>query len=186
MATNQTPKTLKLYKIVGNRGECVNGGQGKWDLPKKGKPGAWKSVTGRLSACANGLHLAAKSNLGEWYRDGRRVFLTEWEPIGRIDHGDKHVVRKARLIREVTDEVRMFLDYDTATSKAAHIASAISELDDDISFSRSQIADYAEYLASSKKGLTAELKERAKLSKQLSVARAKEKKPTKHKTPFVL
>ena len=87
-----------LYKLTGTKGEPVHGGSGTWSLPRGKRPGAWRAVEGELRPCANGLHLLRATDIRRWMRAG---ILWEVEAgAEQIDHGDKVVVRRARLIRK--------------------------------------------------------------------------------------
>ena len=53
-----------LYKIVGHKGEAINGGNGEWFLPEGKRPGKWMpKIKGDLAACKNGYHLCRKKDL---------------------------------------------------------------------------------------------------------------------------
>ena len=92
-----------VYKILSQDGHSVNGGNLQWSLPRKdGKrwiPGKWHEVQGKLEACKSGLHLAIDP-WNTWYRWHARVFVAEHEGE-YIDHGDKFVCQKVRLLREL-------------------------------------------------------------------------------------
>ena len=92
-----------LYKILSRDGHSINGGDLQWSLPhkdgRKWIPGGWHEVEGELRPCESGLHLAINP-WNTWYRWGARVFSAEHKGE-RIDHGDKIVCRKARLLREL-------------------------------------------------------------------------------------
>jgi len=87
-----------LYKLTGPKGEPVHGGSGTWSLPRGKRPGTWRQVEGSLRPCENGLHLLRATDIRQWMRAG---ILWEVEAgTEQIDHGDKVVVRRARLIRK--------------------------------------------------------------------------------------
>ena len=95
---------MKYYKVLKNDGSCVNGGSGKWYLPKKQKDGTWKpgkwmpKIDGRLEPCENGYHICRPSDLIHWLDEA--IFEVEYD--GEIVEDDeKCVVRKARLLRRV-------------------------------------------------------------------------------------
>ncbi|HUX17797.1 MAG TPA: hypothetical protein VMV63_01240 [Acidithiobacillus sp.] len=92
-----------LYKILSRDGHSINGGDLQWSLPRKdGRkwiPGDWHEVVGELKPCESGLHLA-KDPWNRWYRWGARAFVAEHDGEC-VDHGDKIVCRKARLLREL-------------------------------------------------------------------------------------
>ena len=86
-----------FYKITGPKGEAIHGGTGRWPLPETGK---WRSVRGKLVACQRGLHVVTAEQLPPWAALDAVVW--EVETAGDvIDAGDKHVARKARLVRKV-------------------------------------------------------------------------------------
>lgn len=146
-----------LYKIVGPNGECLNGGSGTWSLPCHhattpggdgcsrpdhrragegwGAPGDWWDVDGEVVACRNGLHLATRAQVPQWYRTGGTVYRAETKGE-LIDHGDKFVARSVRLlprdkpapdieplrmaVRRAADKVRRAADKrDRAVRRAA-------------------------------------------------------------------
>src|SRR3990167_1737102 len=88
-----------LYKVLGENGETVNGGHGKWSLPSGGKPGKWMpKIGGELIPCENGYHLCRRKDLINW------LGPTIWEAECRGDvvkAHDKIVVREARLLRQL-------------------------------------------------------------------------------------
>lgn len=87
----------QLYKLTAADGSPVHGGSGKWPVPTEAGPGKWRSVRGDLGPCSVGLHLLRVADIPTWLRAG-----VLWEVEAgdeRIDHGDKIVVRKARLVR---------------------------------------------------------------------------------------
>jgi hypothetical protein len=89
---------VTLYKLASDTGHPVHGGTGKWPLPHGAKPGAWRKITGKLVPCQNGLHVLRPTDISSWLRPS-----TLWEvEVGAevIDHGDKLVVREARLVRK--------------------------------------------------------------------------------------
>ena len=88
----------RVWKVLAEGGKPHHGGTGAWPLPKDGKPGAWVTVTGDLVPCENGLHLCRRQDLIGWLGP----VIWEAEYTGQvIDHGDKIVVRRARLVRRV-------------------------------------------------------------------------------------
>src|SRR3989304_2432045 len=88
-----------LYKVLGENGETVNGGHGKWSLPSGGKPGKWMpKIGGELIPCENGYHLCRRKDLINW------LGPTIWGAGCRGDvfkAHDKIVVREARLLRQL-------------------------------------------------------------------------------------
>ena len=111
-----------LYKILSRDGHSINGGDLQWSLPhkdgRKWIPGGWHEVEGELRPCESGLHLAINP-WNTWYRWGARVFSAEHKGE-RIDHGDKIVCRKARLLRE--------LRYPRWLLEAGHFVASIADI----------------------------------------------------------
>jgi hypothetical protein len=127
----QTPPKI-LLKVVSKEGKAIHGGKGTWPLPKGDKPGDWLEVDGKLLACATGLHLTDLRHLGLWTRIGSRIFLAEVEgPV--IDADNKFVVRRARLVRELSTTVDGGLDVawlteaETKEAEAKAVAEIISK-----------------------------------------------------------
>jgi len=87
-----------LYKLTSPTGAPLHGGTGSWSKPRGTRPGAWREVTGKVVPCKNGLHLLRAQDIRTWLRTGV-LWEVEAGPE-RIDHGDKIVVRKARLVRK--------------------------------------------------------------------------------------
>jgi hypothetical protein len=97
------------YKVLDENGESVNGGKGKWPLPKDGRPGRWKTVRGKLIPCKHALHGCTANQLPEWL--GPVIYEMEYD--GEVqDHGDKSYGAKARLLLRMTNwtetSARMF------------------------------------------------------------------------------
>ena len=93
-------RIVTLYKLTTADGSPLHGGSGKWSKPRGSRPGAWRRVTGPLVPCENGLHLVEAKDIIRW----ADVDAVLWEAEAgseRIDHGDKVVVREARLVRKV-------------------------------------------------------------------------------------
>jgi len=92
-----------LYKILSRDGHSIHGGNLQWSLPhkdgRKWISGEWHEVQGTLKPCESGLHLA-KDPWNTWYRWDARVFVAEHEGEC-IDHGDKFICQKVRLLREL-------------------------------------------------------------------------------------
>jgi hypothetical protein len=114
----------QLYKLTAADGSPVHGGSGKWPVPTEAGPGKWRSVRGDLVPCSVGLHLLRVQDIPIWLRAGT-LWLVEAGPE-RIDHGDKIVVRKARLVREaaVIDDTMLRL---LAADFAEHVLSIFEE-----------------------------------------------------------
>jgi hypothetical protein len=92
-----------FYKVLGQNGESLHGGDLIWPLPTEGAngewvPGAWVEVEGEIKACSNGLHLTTEP--GNWYKPDCRIFIAEGEG-DCASEGDKTAFRRARLLREV-------------------------------------------------------------------------------------
>lgn len=85
--------TRTAYKVLGPKRRAFHGGKGVWPVP-----GEWLEVNGALVPCSNGLHLCAREHLVSWL--GPTIWEAEYEGEC-IDHGDKLVVRRARLVRQV-------------------------------------------------------------------------------------
>lgn len=92
---------MKLYKVLGENGEAVNGGQGKWHLPTKEKDGTWKpgewmpTIKGDLTPCQNGYHLCRRQDIIDWINES--IYEAEYQ--GEIiEDSNKVIVRKARLL----------------------------------------------------------------------------------------
>ena len=74
-------------------------GQGKWHLPKKGQPGAWRIAYGDLMMCDNGIHACQREDLIFWL--GARMFVFELAG-GELQTGSNKVLnRKGRLVFEL-------------------------------------------------------------------------------------
>jgi hypothetical protein len=93
---------MKYYKVLMN-GCSFLGGNLKWDLPINDKPGNWHEVDGKLNQCYWGLHLTTEPVC--WWVKGCQIFEAEAEGIeSEQDQFGAFVCRKARLIRQLTDE----------------------------------------------------------------------------------
>ena len=88
---------MQHYKVLAENGEPHHGGTGTWPLPN-GVAGGWLEVTGELVPCKNGLHLCRPGDLIEWL--GPVIYTAEYDGE-MIEHNDKIVVRKARLIERL-------------------------------------------------------------------------------------
>jgi hypothetical protein len=97
-----------LYKVLQEDGSCYHGGRGSWPLPRPldggipGRPisGDWvEAPAGTLIPCRRGIHLCRRDDLIHWL--GPAIFVAQADGDERIDHGDKIVVRKARLLERV-------------------------------------------------------------------------------------
>ena len=91
---------IKWYKVVAVGGSPVNGGSGKWKLPRGKRPGAWMPPIASPSACERGYHLTDAAHLVRWLRTGAAVY--EAEGRGASDaKADKTAFAEARLMRLV-------------------------------------------------------------------------------------
>ena len=84
----------RLFKALGKGRVPCHGGDGKW--PTKGK---WREAKGPLVLCKNGLHLCREKDLVSWLDE--EIWEAEYKGE-RLDGENKIVVRKARLIRNLT------------------------------------------------------------------------------------
>jgi hypothetical protein len=95
---------MKYYKVLKENGECCNGGNGKWYLPKKQPDGSWKpgrwmpAIEGELILCKNGYHICRPQDLVNWLDEA--IFEVEYTGEIREDE-TKCVVRNARLLRKM-------------------------------------------------------------------------------------
>ena len=82
------------YKVTGEDGRPCHGGTGKWT------PGKWRTIREAkpLVPCRTGFHLVEAKDLLTWL--GPVIWEAEFDGES-IDHGDKLVVRKARITRRV-------------------------------------------------------------------------------------
>lgn len=99
---------MRAWKVLNSDGTPCHGGVGAWALPN-GQPGAWRTIEGRLVACERGLHLCRRGHLIQWL--GPAIFEAEYDPSDVLEHQDKIVVRRARLLRRV----------DTWTARTARL-----------------------------------------------------------------
>jgi len=91
---------MKWYKVVAVGGSPVNGGSGKWKLPRGKRPGAWMPPVASPVACERGYHLTDAAHLLGWLRTGAAVY--EAEGRGAADNqSDKTAFAEARLLRLV-------------------------------------------------------------------------------------
>lgn len=89
----------RYYKVTGPNGKAVWGGRGSWPLPVGDEPGEWLRVDGDIVACRNGLHVTDAAHLRRWAIDaGNLIFRVEIRGGVVVDHGEKAVVREARLL----------------------------------------------------------------------------------------
>ena len=86
------------YKVLDEQGAPFHGGRGQWPLPRGERPGAWLEVQGQIIPCRNGLHLCRKRDLLTWL--GPTIYEAE-AGSELIDHSNKVVVSRARLLRRL-------------------------------------------------------------------------------------
>jgi hypothetical protein len=84
--------TMTLYKVTAADGSSYHGGTGRW------VKGRWRSVTGEIVPCENGLHLCRADHLPDWL--GPVIWEAEADSEV-IDAGNKVVARRARVIRRL-------------------------------------------------------------------------------------
>ena len=83
---------VTLYKVTREDGRSMHGGTGRWT------PGRWRSVSGPLVPCRNGLHLCRPQDLVHWLGP----VIWEAEADGEVvEAEDKVVARRARVLRRV-------------------------------------------------------------------------------------
>jgi hypothetical protein len=90
---------MRFYKVLGKGGMACNGGSGKWDLPKNGRPGKWMPKIKNIEPCQSGYHLCREEDLTQWLNDE----LYEAEGRGEsIRHDNsKDVFPEARLLKKL-------------------------------------------------------------------------------------
>jgi hypothetical protein len=84
--------TTALYKVLGNGQTSYHGGSGKWTKNR------WRSISGDLMPCENGLHLCRRQDLLTWL--GPEIWEAEYEGE-LVEADDKVVVRRARIVRKL-------------------------------------------------------------------------------------
>jgi hypothetical protein len=84
--------TTALYKVLGNDQTSYHGGSGKWTKNR------WRSISGDLMPCENGLHLCRRQDLLTWL--GPEIWEAEYEGE-LVEADDKVVVRRARIVRKL-------------------------------------------------------------------------------------
>ena len=84
--------------------------------------GEWtEPVEGELELCENGYHVATRDNCIFWLN--ARMFEVEVDDV--VDHEDKSVCRRERLIREIKVDRQVFVDMvDEAVKLASDTANA--------------------------------------------------------------
>ena len=93
--------TGKLYKVINNKNNSMNGGEFDWTkhLPTKNKPGKWTPRITNPEICSEGYHLTKHWNF--WINTKTdKVFECEAKNITEWDD-DKCVCGSVRLIKEV-------------------------------------------------------------------------------------
>jgi len=82
------------YKVLGDGQESHHGGSGKW------RKGQWRTVTEAIIPCQSGIHYCQRHQLVQWL--GPTIWLFEdGSPDDTIDHGDKMVTRKGRVVERL-------------------------------------------------------------------------------------
>jgi hypothetical protein len=82
---------MKLFKILAAGRKSCHGGDHVWE------PGMWYEISGELIPCSNGFHLSRAEDLFDWL--GEEIWEAEYD--GEIiEHGNKAVVRRARITRQ--------------------------------------------------------------------------------------
>jgi hypothetical protein len=90
--------TATYYKWLNGRKSC-HGGDAAW------RKGAWKTVTGELVPCQNGLHLCRRQDLLEWI--GPTLWVAEVDGEELIAEENKIVVRRARIVEQLAWDDRL-------------------------------------------------------------------------------
>ncbi|MCR4338567.1 MAG: hypothetical protein NUW01_01630 [Gemmatimonadaceae bacterium] len=86
--------TDTLYKVLDAAQQPHHGGTGRWTK------GRWRTATGPLVPCENGIHYCRRDQLVRWL--GPTIWLFEdGSPGETVDAGDKMVTRKGRVVERV-------------------------------------------------------------------------------------
>ena len=96
MSENRTtlPLRERTFKVLGDRQQSHHGGNGKWTKNR------WRTVDGPVVPCRNGIHYCRPDQLVQWL--GPTIWLFEdGTPDETIDHGDKMVTRKGRIVERI-------------------------------------------------------------------------------------
>ncbi len=94
----------KYYKVLDKNGKSCHGGNATWSLPIKNDDGTWvpgdwmPEIEGELIPCTNGYHLCKDKQVLSWLREA--IYEAEYQGEC-IEHVDKIVVRKVRLLRKL-------------------------------------------------------------------------------------
>jgi hypothetical protein len=83
---------MTLYKVTGEHGESWHGGSGKWVKNR------WRTVSGEIIPCENGLHLCRPQDLIAWL--GPVIWEAEVEG-DLVEADDKVIAAKARVVRRI-------------------------------------------------------------------------------------
>jgi hypothetical protein len=86
-------RDMQLYKVLGEGQTSYHGGSGKWTKNR------WRSVSGEVVPCVNGLHLCRRQDLVGWL--GPQIWEVEADESGLVEANDKVVVRRARIVRRL-------------------------------------------------------------------------------------
>lgn len=126
MSNKETTVPARWYKVLIDGKSFIHPTNYAWSLPvlvegsrAKFIPGDWHQVEGEIEVCHYGLHLTSEP--AQWVAMGATVYLAEFDDPEALlieyavarHREDKIAVRKARLIRPLTEEelpdVQIFL-----------------------------------------------------------------------------
>lgn len=155
------------YKIVGPNGEAVNGGSGKWSMPKNGKPGDWMPTVSHVEACASGYHLVPDYGIYAWGRSGDKLCVAEGR--GESHEGGysdgKTSFAEARIIKVIGTFPRHWsVDNDDGSRKTGR--QIIAELSDPVGYRKKIAAEKAKRIAKEKAEKVKAKKERDAILKK--------------------
>jgi hypothetical protein len=83
---------IEVFKVTGTNGSAHHGGFGKWTKNR------WRSVSGEVVPCENGLHLCRRQDLIDWL--GPVIWRAEYDGE-LIEQADKVVARRARVVERI-------------------------------------------------------------------------------------
>ncbi len=97
-----TKKKVKLYKVLTSDGYPKNGGHGKYNLPKNGKPGNWMPKATPIM-CNSGYHVVDAAHVADWLSDDCAVFEAKirGNVTGSLSGDSKIAAEEIQLLREV-------------------------------------------------------------------------------------
>lgn len=165
------------YKIVGPNGEAVNGGAGKYDVPKDGKPGKWMPKIDDPYACRRGYHLVPESGISYWGREGRLLCIAEGR--GAFDtHGSsdgKVAFAEARIVKVLGIFPKNWCAYDYKSNSGLRKTGdkILSEIVDPTKYKRAEAARMAREKAAKAKLVAKKKVEAAKAKKERDALRKK-------------